>query len=295
MKPNLTFLAITLIVVVLACASKSDSDHQLEVWKDNRLAELKSPYGWPSVVGLFELKNPVTHLGRNESNDFILPDTAPDHLGILTQTDSGIYLNISDNLDVTVEGNSVKNLRMLSDKEDNGPTMASWKSFQWHIIQREDKAYLRVKDTLSQYRSELQLIPYFPTNSDFMLNARFVAAEAEDSVTYHNVLDMTLHDPIAGYIEFDLNGASHRLTALNNDSSSYFVIFADLTTGTSTYGGGRYLYPQKADSDGFITLDFNRSINPPCVFTPYATCPLPPKENYLDIEIVAGEKMLKLY
>lgn len=294
MNPKLKHIVYLLIIMGLICSCQSEYQKELSDWKAHRLSEAKAPYGWASVVGLYEMRNSLAYFGHKDNNDFILPSTAPSSFGPLTKTDTGFYMYPYKNLYVEVNGEATERTRMLSDKEENGPTIASYKSLQWYFIERQDKAYLRVKDSLSIYRSKLSTIPYFDAHEKWRVKAIFTPATA-DSVVYQNELDMSFKDPIAGYLDFDIDGKSYRLSALANDEHSYFVIFADLTTGTTTYGGGRYLYPLKANAEGWTYLDFNKAENPPCVFTPYATCPLPPKENHLDIEIVAGEKILKLY
>jgi uncharacterized protein (DUF1684 family) len=293
-KITLGFLSFMIIISIQSC--QQSYDQELGEWRKERLDKLKAPDGWPSVVGLFYLKNTMSYFGKNDSNDLVLPKTAPSSFGRIMKTDSAFYMLPYYSLRVQVNGDtSSDKVRMLSDREVGGPTIASWQSLQWHIIEREDKAYLRVKDTLSAYRTALSSIPYFPVDSDYKVTATFIKADSTERVRYKNVLQMELNDPIAGYLEFTLAGKPYRLIALNNDELSYFVIFADETTGESTYGGGRYLYPLKADDSGTTILDFNKAENPPCVFTPYATCPLPPKENHLPLKITAGEKMIKLY
>lgn len=294
MNPNLKYIAILIFLSGLWQGCQSEYDLELNKWKKERLSDIKSPYGWASVVGLYQMLDTVTYFGQNENNDFIFAPTVYSSFGTLEKTDTGFYLNANESSSIQVNEKSVTHTRMLSDREKGGPTIASHHSIQWYFIERQDKAYLRVKDSLSIYRKKLSVIPYFESDKQWNIPAQFIAAES-DSVVYDNALDMTFKDPIAGYLDFEINGKKQRLTALENDGSSYFVIFADITTGQTTYGGGRYLYPLKANLEGWTYLDFNKAQNPPCVFTPYATCPLPPKENYLDSEIVAGEKSMKLY
>ena len=153
-----------------------------------------------------------------------------------------------------------------------------------------------MKDTLSPYRQALTTIPSYPLDESFKVSARKIAFNGkEDTVSYRNILDMTITNPVAAYLSFEWQGEEYTLTALEDDDETYFVMINDLTTGEETYGGGRYLYPDRVDSSGVTILDFNKLINPPCVFTPYATCPLPPEENTLPFAIRAGEMNLKLY
>jgi uncharacterized protein (DUF1684 family) len=90
---------------------------------------------------------------------------------------------------------------------------------------------------------------------------------------------------------FEVNGKTHRLDpVLEKGSKQLFIIFGDKTTGKETYGAGRYLYADPAGDDGKVVLDFNKAYNPPCAFTQFATCPLPPRQNRLAIRVEAGEK-----
>lgn len=259
------------------------------------MAELQSPYGWPSVVALFHLKNSLAYFGRSDKNDFIIPK-GPSSFGFLMKTDSGVVMNTYQSVYVQVNNEPVRQILMKSDRDAEGPTMASYKSLQWHIIERGSNYYLRVKDTLSEYRTNLTTISAYPINEDYRILAKAIDTDnPSDSISYTNILGLNIVRPIAALLEFTWNDEIYRLTALDNDSSSYFVMVHDRTSGISTYGGGRYLYPEKNSRSGVVVLDFNKLINPPCVFTPYATCPLPPKVNHLPFEIKAGEKNMHLY
>lgn len=289
------FLSIIVIFSLIQYSCTSDYERGVISWQKERIEELKAPYGWPSVVGLFWIRNSMAYFGSQEANDFILPQTAPSGFGRIMDYDTAYYMIAYGSLRVQMNGESVTKVRMLTDKEENGPSYASWKSLQWHIIERQDKAFLRVKDTLSIYRSKLEDIPYYPIDEKYNVAATFRPADTSDRVSYENILGMEFSERFAGFLNFELGGESHKLIALENDNDSYFVIFGDTTNESATYGGGRYIYPKKANGEGSTFIDFNKAINPPCVFTPYATCPLPPEENRLPIAIVAGEKMIKLY
>ncbi len=292
---NRLYFVIGIISLLSICSCKSSYEKDIIKWQKERFEELKAPYGWPSVVGLYWIRNSMAYFGHQEGNDFILPETAPSGFGRIMDYDTAYYMIAHYSLRVQLDGETVTKVRMLTDQEEGGPSEASWRSLRWHIIERQDKAYLRVKDSLSQYRANLTEIPYFSINPNFRVDAKFTPADTSDRVNYENIIGMSFSDSFAGYLDFQLLGKEYRLKALENDDNSYFVIFSDETTDHSTYGGGRYIYPLKADENGMTTLDFNKAINPPCVFTPYATCPLPPEENFLPVEIVAGEKMIKLY
>jgi len=292
----LRIIAALSFMALISCQTQ----HQREVdeWRKNRLAELKAPYGWPSVIGLYHLKVSYSFFGRADTNEFIIAsENAPSSVGHLEKTDTAIIMRNYQSIHVMVDGERVRTTVMKTDKEQGGPTIASYRNFQWHIIERDDQYYLRMKDTLSSYRSNLTEIPYFPINEEYKITASVIEDRGErpDSIRYENVLGQEIAREVAAYLSFVFDEVEHELVAFDNDDQSYFVLLNDRTTSGSTYGGGRYLYPKKASSDGLVSLDFNKLINPPCVFTPYATCPLPPKYNHLPFEIQAGEKELHLY
>lgn len=281
------------LLMMMSC--QNAAHQEVMDWRQQRLANLQKPYGWPSVVGLYEWRNSMAYFGAADNNDFILPSTAASSFGRLIKSDTGYYMFPYSSLNVKVGEEPVEKVRLLTDKEEDGPTIASWRSLQWYLIERNDKVFLRVKDSLSEYRHNLTALDYFPINKDFRVNGRFEKATTNDSTRYENALGMTIGVPLAGVIHFEWHDRAYQLEAMNNDEESYFIVFGDATNGSSSYGGGRFLYPKHESETGDIIIDFNQSENPPCVFTPYATCPLPTETNKLDFEIVAGEKMIHLY
>jgi len=205
-------------------------------------------------------------------------------------------MRVYKNIPVYIDSQKVTFAFMKTDADPGGPTIASYKSLQWHIIEREGDKFLRVKDTLSPYRAALTEIPYFTTDETFVIQGKVLdLPDQPKEMTYTNVLGQEITRPVAAYIGFEMKGTQYVLTAFEDTEETYFVMIKDQTSALTTYGGGRYLYPQKEDADGNITLDFNKLVNPPCVFTPFATCPLPPKSNHLPFEINVGEKDLHLY
>ena len=288
-------LLIFSFITFCFCSCTSEYEQSIQQWQQERLQSLKSPFGWPSVIGLFHLRNTIGYFGRSDTNDFIIPN-GPSSFGFLMKTDTGVIMNAYQSVRVKVNGEIVRRVEMLNDKDPEGPTLATYKSFQWHIIDRNGAYYLRMKDSLSQYRQALDEIPYYPINSKFKVEGMLIEPSVgQDSISYKNILGMTISNRVAGIVKFTWNQKEYELTALHNDELTYFIMVHDGTTGFETYGGGRYLYPAKADETGIVILDFNKLINPPCVFTPYATCPLPPKSNHLPFKIEAGEKDLHLY
>jgi uncharacterized protein len=154
------------------------------------------------------------------------------------------------------------------------------------VIRRGDRYGIRLKDRNSRLRKEFTGLRYFPVNESYRVSARFVADARK--IPIPNILGQTEDTPSPGYVEFDLEGRKLRLTPVEESPNELFFIFRDLTSGRETYGSGRFL-DAPVPKDGRVELDFNKAYNPPCAFTPYATCPLPPKQNRLPVPIAAGE------
>ena len=288
------FLLFSLTSLLLSC--QGSYRENIEQWRVERLGQLQAPYAWPSVIGLHTMKSDTTSFGSTADNDLIVKGNAPAVMGMIRYEDDQYYLKMPEAKDATVAETQVQSeITLLTDKQENGPTMVSWESYQWHLIERGEQAYLRMKDTLSEYRSNLTSIPNYPINSKWNVPAQFTTSDSSDRIVYDNILDMTFNHAFAGYLNFEIDGQDYQLKAMDYDADSYFVIISDLTTGFETYDGGRYVYPKKADTNGQTYIDFNQAMNPPCVFTPYATCPLPPADNHIDLKVEAGEQKMILY
>lgn len=286
---------LVISMLFLLCACQSPHEKEIEEWRAERLAELKGPYGWPSVVGLFWIRNTLSYFGASDTNDFMIPN-APSSFGHIEKTDTSLIQKAFKNKDVYVDGVLKHEATLNTDLHPDGPTLSTFGSLQWYILERGDRYYLRVKDTLSPTRQALQSIPYFPIDEDFRVVAKVIdQPNLSDTITYKNILDQEISNPVAAYLSFSLAGQEHTVAALDNDEDTYFIMISDQTSGITTYGGGRYLYPKRADEDGQVILDFNKLFNPPCVFTAHATCPLPPQQNNLPLELNVGEKELHLY
>jgi uncharacterized protein (DUF1684 family) len=148
-----------------------------------------------------------------------------------------------------------------------------------------------VKDHQNADRSSFAGLDYFPVNPKWILDAKYEAHVPHKMISIVNVLGMVEEMPSPGTLVFDVDGKTYRLApVLEKGEKQWFIIFADATSGKETYGAGRYLYADPAGADGKVILDFNKSYNPPCAFTKFATCPLPPRQNRLPFRIEAGEK-----
>ena len=268
--------ALRLGIVLAGCAAMAAvSAYQTEIdaWRRAREARLKAEDGWLTVAGLFWLHEGANRIGRDASSDIVLPDGAA-HAGTFEL--HGVKVK------ATVNGAT----REITPDSDDVVTVGRLKLF---VIKRGDRYGIRLKDPDSQARREFKGIPYFPVDERYRLSARFVSEPRQ--IPIMNVLGQTEMSECPGYAVFQLNGREYRLYPIIEEpgAKQLFYIFRDLTTGKESYPAGRFLYSD-FPKDGQVTLDFNKAYNPPCAFTDFATCPLPPKENRLAVRIEAGEK-----
>ena len=260
----------------------------LEQERQSRLERLTSPQGWLSVIGLHWLEEGVNAIGGAEDNQIIFP-TDTETIGAYQKTGDEIFFGKVEGIEVTSNGEEYL----------GGPvrvgyphTVINHESLFWYVIKRGNRYGIRLKDTLALDRINFEGIPYFPIDQSMNVTARVIIPPNDDTMPISDILGTTTDYEIAAYLEFELEGEMYRLAALDEGGSTYFVIFGDQTNATTSYGGGRFIYPKKpVEGQSQINLDFNMAQNPPCVFTDFATCPLPPKSNILPLEITAGERV----
>jgi hypothetical protein len=261
---------------------------EIDQWRAQRLSDLTSENGWLSLIGLFWLKEGPNTFGSNVANDIVLPKVPP-HAGKFVLTNGVVTFDALANT-FTVDGAPVTSLQLKSDAEEK-PTVVRLGSLSFQIIKRGDKLGLRVKDKDNAARANFQGLEYFPANVKWRIDARFEAYNPPKPVPILNVLNMESDEASPGAIAFEVDGKTYRLDAITEkDEPRLFMIFADTTRGKETYGAGRYLYVDPPDKNGRVVIDFNKAYSPPCAFTDFATCPLPPKQNILPFPIDAGEK-----
>jgi uncharacterized protein (DUF1684 family) len=276
-----------------AAAPAASYEQELEQWKAKRLAGLKSEDGWLSLVGLFWLKEGENRFGSDPTNEIVLPDgKAPALAGTVRLAAGKITLDAKPDAKITSKGQPATTLELKSD-EDGEPTMLEMGSLSFHVVKRGDRLGLRVKDRENPARAEFKGTDYYPADRKWVVNARFEPYQPPKQVPILNVLGMETEETSPGALAFEVDGRPYRLEALKEKGEEqFFIIFADQTNRTETYGAGRYLYADPPGADGRVTLDFNRAYSPPCAFTKYATCPLPPPQNRLALRVEAGERYL---
>ncbi len=263
----------------------------IERFRHERVEDLKKPDSWLTLAGLYWLQEGDNPFGSDASNDVVFPEgTAPARIGTFTLADGRVRVQIEHGVAVTHEGQPVDTLPLASDAEA-APTVLRLGSLSWYVIDREGRLGIRLKDSQSAALSAFDGIDTYPIDLGWRLDGRFEAYEPPRKIPIPNILGGAFEETVPGAIAFDVAGQPYRLDVTGEPGdSAFFVIFGDPTNGKETYSGGRYLWVDAPDADGHLVIDFNKAYNPPCVFTPYATCPLPPPQNRLSLSVEAGER-----
>lgn len=263
------------------------SSHQkdVEAWRAHRAERLKAPDGWLTLAGLYWL--------TDGNNDVSLPSKPPVPAQFVLQ---GGKVNLQPNPSLTIEGKPVTAAVALNNDMEPKPTVVRTGTLSFVAIRREDARHgprfgIRVRDIDAEARKHFLGLEYFPVDPGSRVEARFEPYNPPKKIPITNVLGMTSDEVSPGALVFTLQGREFRIDPiLEQGETDYFIIFKDATSGKETYGAARYLYAHPPDASGKTIVDFNKAYNPPCAFTPYATCPLPPPQNRLPIRIEAGEK-----
>lgn len=263
---------------------------EIDAWHAARVKRLHSNTGWLTLVGLHDLdKARVNPVGSAPDALVQLIDKAPTRVGDLAFADGRWTFTAVPAAHVTLADSAatpVTTMTVATDRE-GPPTVFSCGSLLFYVIEREDLCFVRVKDREAEVLKTFTGIDRFPVDAKWRVTARLEPGEA--MVKVPNKLGQLTDTPSPGVLVFQLEGRTFRLTPTGNPGEELSIIFGDATNTHETYGGGRFLDTDVPAPDGTVVLDFNKAYNPPCVFTPYATCPLPGARNTLDLPVTAGE------
>jgi len=263
---------------------------ELAAWQKEREEGLRDPDGWLTLAGLDWLRPGDNRVGSAPDSEVVLPPSAPPHVGTIHLVDGTVEFEANPGVPVTSDGDTVAHLRLASDANGAEPTVLRLGAVSFFVIDRGGKLGVRVRDGESATLADFHGLEYYPADLGWKKTARFEPYDPPKRIPITNILGMVEEVPSPGALAFDVGGETYRLDALPEDEESLFVLFADATNGHGTYGAGRYVYPAKPGPDGTTVLDFNHARNPPCAFTEFATCPLPPPQNHLPFAVEAGEK-----
>lgn len=279
-----------LVASVVLAAPPEAYRKEVEAWRKAREARLAAEGGWLSVVGLDWLAEGENRFGSDPKHPVVLPaGKAPALAGVLVVAGGKVTLKAEPGAGITLDGQPVGE-RVLRTDADGKPDVLRLGSLAFHVIKRGERLAVRLKDADSAARRSFKGVPAYPVKPAFRVEARFVPYDPPRQIPIASVIGTTEPMQSPGKVVFRLGGREVSLDpVLEPGSDELFFIFRDATSGRQTYPAGRFLYAP-LPKDGKVVLDFNRAVNPPCAFTEFATCPLPPKQNWLPVPVPAGEK-----
>ncbi len=255
-------------------------------WKAELVDDLKQ--NWLPLAGLFWLKPGENKFGSDAKNDIVFPK-GPAHTGSFTLQSKDVSVRFEPGVQVTVSSKPFTASKLEPDVSGHA-TVLEMGSLRFYVIVRGERIGIRLKDMESDAARGFRGLDFFPVSMNYRVTAKFEPSQGKKTVDVPNVLGDVAPTPVAGTVVFTINGQELRLSDLGGDpANGLFFVFSDPTSKTETYPGGRFLETEPV-VNGTVVLDFNRAHNPPCAVTPYATCPLAPKENRLAVAIPAGEK-----
>lgn len=291
LAPQLCFPCFTAAMLALAaCAPPPPAaprdppaayEREVERWRADRVARLMADDGWLTLVGLFWIEEGESRLGSNPNFEVPLPPPLPARVGTLTLKNRKAHFKPAPGVDL-------KETDLRSDLV-SGYEVLSLGTVSFYLIERGPRFGIRVKDMRSPARAKFVGLDWYPVDSSWKVRAKFVPSPHH--VTFETEVGVNEEGESPGFVEFERDGRQVRLDGVREEDELFFVI-RDATSGKTTYAASRFLYTD-LPHDGYVELDFNKAYNPPCVFTAYATCPLPPLQNRMTFPIEAGEKIYR--
>ncbi|MCF2447322.1 DUF1684 domain-containing protein [Dyadobacter sp. CY345] len=275
----------------LSFVSDSAYESEIKAWHKEREEALKKENGWLNLAGLFWLEEGRNSFGGDGKNKIVFPpDKSPAYLGAFIVKSGQITLEAKPEAEIYYNDQpaAAAAVTKLDIFPSDKAVILKHKSLRWFIIKRGDKFAVRLKDLESPFLKEFKGIETYPISEDWKVKAKFEPTEGR-KIPIIDITGRLDQQDSPGVLVFNIKGKEYRLDALKS-GEGFFILFGDNTNKNVTYGSGRFIYTQKLDAEGYTYLDFNKAINPPCAFTPYATCPLPPKQNILAVSVTAGEK-----
>jgi uncharacterized protein (DUF1684 family) len=289
MKKSSGILLAIVLVFVTSAHAQTDYIKAVEKWRSEEEIDLKKETGWLTVAGLFWLKDGINTVGAGPDFDVRLTDNfKKGKFGEINFKDGAAALNVESGVEAQNDGKNISTIDLVSD-EKGPPTEIRTGSQTFYLIRREDRFGIRLKDSKSKARLTFKGQHWFPIDESYKVTARFEAFPEPKELMIPNVLGGHFKMKSPGMLKFTLKGKEYSLQPVTEEDGKLFIIFRDGSNLSETYSAGRFLYADKP-ANGEAVLDFNKAENPPCAFTPFATCPLAPPQNSLDVEIKAGEK-----
>ncbi len=291
------FLGVMLCILLFSTAVASAGglsgvslqlwEQEVTGWQQQRLQKLTKPDGWLSLVAFEWLRQGSSTVGSGADVDIQIPG-GPDYWGTLSVRDDQVAFLPADDSGVLIDGKQQPLAQLVADHQGTA-TVVSAGTASFYVIMRE-KLAIRAKNSESPVRTGFHGLNYFPLNPEWRKVARYEPHLPGKTIDVANVLGQIIPTPNPGALIFEHAGNEYRVEGLVEEGSDQlFFVIADRTSARETYGAGRTLYADYPGLDGTSIIDFNKAYNPPCTFTEFSTCQLPPEGNRLDVRIEAGE------
>lgn len=279
--------------IAAASAANAAFAAEQDAWRAERHASLVAPDGWTGLIGLHWIELDAHYLGSSRDSGMRLAK-GPPRLGLVQRSGGRLFFTPERGVALTANGEPLRSRIELHDDRSATPTVIAFDDGlgELSVIRRAGRRALRVRHAEAESRRQFTGVDYWPADAAWRIEARFIPHPPGRMVEIASITGGAEAIANPGVVEFERDGVVHRLEALDagDGNGGLFLAFADLTSGQGSYGPGRYLDAAAPDAGGRVVLDFNRAYNPPCAFTNYATCPLPPLDNRLELAVTAGEK-----
>jgi uncharacterized protein (DUF1684 family) len=267
--------------------SSADYRQRVEQWRAQHQKALTADDGWLTVAGLDWLKEGENRVGADPASEVALPpNSAPAHVATISFHAGQAVLHPAPGVPLALNGKPAAQTTLHEDSD-----ILAINRLKFYLIRRGERTGIRLKDNDSPERKRFAGLSWYPVDPAWRISAKFTAWDTPHTIAFTNTIGQKESEPSPGYVTFTKDGREYRLEPTLEDGTLFFV-FRDRTSGKTTYGASRFLYTEPA-KDGIVYLDFNKAENPPCAFTAYATCPLPPPQNRLDLAVEAGEQNYK--
>lgn len=298
-----TLSALLLGACAAAAADQPPQDNaawakDLQDWREARAQRLSAPEGWLSLTGLEPIPAGSSGFGGAADNPIHLKGQVAAHLGVLQRDGDSIKLLPPAGgfpAGFEVDGKPARAGQALS-ADDDHPSRLTTGTLVFFVIHRADRYYLRIKDAQAPTRLKFQHLNWYDPDPRYRVKARWIPYRPPKTLSVASIIGTEDKMPVPGVAQFTLGGQTYRLEPVLEEpgATQLFFILHDTTSPSTSYGAGRFVYTDfpdhGLDQPGELVLDFNHLYNPPCAFTPYATCPLPPRQNWLNVALPVGEK-----
>jgi len=292
MKNYFFLFLYVLAMLVTSCSTIKENENSIYItpqqdwqkWKTEYQQELRSNDGWLSLVGLYWLKEGDNSIGSANTNQHKFPKGTPKKFGQINISNNVItFTRASDK--ILINDKNIRSQKLILNK-----TIVSFDTYSFYVIKREKGFAIRLQSSANPAITNFKGTKFYPYNKSLRIPARLIKPDSSKKIAIKTVYQTVRQDDFAGWLELEYQGKLIRLKAVSyGDKYPMSVMFVDETSQETTYGAGRYLDVEWPKNGERTIIDFNYAYNPPCAFTKFATCPLPPQSNRLDFSVDAGE------